>query len=277
MSQALTLINKLLEYLEKSEEKKPVFYKPCEDAGVPIASKYDCKGKTIEIDDLSIYVAVNENNIKSENAIVFIYDIFGWGTANKNIFNNCDILANNGYFTICPNFFRNRPWSVDKYPPIDHHAEEFGKWFSSVASFDVVYKDFENIILPYLKKEGIKRIFVVGLCWGGLMIGQLFGNEKATQKYVAGVIVHGSRITKELIEQVHLPIALMPASNDGDYAPFKEILDKKPFGKECFYKFYKDQVHGFMGTRSNWTDPKVKVDVDDVLHNTVNFFNKFTK
>jgi len=80
------------------------FYKACEEAGLPVPSKYDNKGKTIKLEDLPIYIN-NNNNDKIENAIVLIYDIFGWMENNKNVFRICDNLALNNFVAVMPDFF----------------------------------------------------------------------------------------------------------------------------------------------------------------------------
>jgi len=285
MSKALELVTNLIELLE-DKGKEAVFYKPCEEAGPPVPSKYESKGKTITVDDLSFYIVGGKNkddnkeddqnnkNIYNEYAIVLIYDIFGWTPTNRNVFRICDNLADNGFFVVMPNLFRDNPWPVDKMPP-SNYGDEFNKWFSTVASYDPVKKDFQNIVFPYLKKEGIKKVFVFGLCWGGLMTVNLTTEAKAKEELTGGIGVHAARLTPQLMEKVQCPLALMPASNDGDFGNLKEVLDKKDFGKQCFYKYYKNQVHGFMGTRADWTDEKIKVDVDDVLKNVVLFAKQF--
>jgi hypothetical protein len=53
----------------------------------------------------------------------------------------------------------------------------------------------------------------------------------------------------------------------------KEVLDKKPFGKDCFYKVY-EEVHGFMGARGDWSQPKQKKDAEDIIENTRNYLMK---
>jgi len=216
----------------------------------------------------------NQNKPKPDKAVIVIYDIFGWTPSNKNPFRICDIFAHNGYFTVMPDFFRSKPWPIEKMP-IQNFGDEFGKFFSTVATIENVQKDVDKIVLPYLKKQGMKQISVFGLCWGGLMTIQLVCDPKAKEEYTSAVVIHAARLTPELIDKVQCPVAIMPASTDGPFNSLKEVLDKKPFGNQCFYKYYDKQAHGFMGTRGDWTDPKIKVDVDDALKNSVEFYNTF--
>jgi len=281
MAKAIALVDSLIEALDnKEQEKKAGFYKPCEDAGPPIPSKYDSKGKIITEEDLQLYIVGNSDdnkndNAKSETAIILIYDVFGWIETNRNVFRICDNLADNGIFCVMPDYFRKNPWPADKVDPKFFGSDEFAKWFSTVASFDSVLKDTKNIVLPYLKKQGIKKVFAFGLCWGGLMAINLVSGEKAKDEYTGAAVIHAARLTPELIDKVQCPVAIMPASTDGNYDKLKEVLDKKAYGKQCLYKYYENQAHGFMGSRSDWTDAKIKVDVDDALKNTVEFCKQF--
>jgi len=133
-----------------------------------------------------------------------------------------------------------------------------------------------NIVLPYLKKQGIKRIFLMGLCWGGLMAINILCKSKFVKEnnLTGGIVIHAARLTQDLMKQLTCPMAIMPTLTDGDYTDLKQILDEKEFGKKCAYRFYKNQIHGFMAARGDWSDEKIKVDVDDALKTTVEFCTK---
>ena len=42
---------------------------------------------------------------------------------------------------------------------------------------------------------------------------------------------------------------IMPAGNDPDHTPLKEVLDKKSFGDKCEYHRFDDMDHGFCSAR----------------------------
>jgi len=85
-----------------------------------------------------------------------IYDVFGWIESNKNVFRICDNLALNNFVAVMPDFFRNNPWPMDKFPP-SKYQDEWNEWWSKIASYDVVEHDIIKIVAPYLKKQGIKK------------------------------------------------------------------------------------------------------------------------
>lgn len=49
--------------------------------------------------------------------------------------------------------------------------------------------------------------------------------------------------------QVTVPMLIMPAGDDPDHTPLKEVLDTKPFGDKCEYRRFDDMHHGFCSAR----------------------------
>merc|ERR1712154_115097 len=93
--------------------------------------------------------------------------------------------------------------------------------------------------------------------------------------------IHGAMIDDEATNALRVPLYYGPAKGDVPVADVKKILDaKKKLGKEfnfsrkCQYHAYLDQTHGFCAARGDWTNAKIKKDVDIVLKETSKFFNK---
>jgi len=69
-------------------------------------------------------------------------------------------------------------------------------------------------------------------------------------------------------------LAFLNAGDDASIDPIKEVLDKKPFASKCIYKTYDDMKHGFAAARGDWTDPRNKECIEDVLQISTKFFQQ---
>jgi len=223
--------------------------KACEESGKPNTQEYAGNGKEEKIgEDLVVYIAQGKED-KPSKAIIFIYDIFGFGKPpkNGNVRRVCDYFAENGFCCVMPDFYRGKEWDANKHTPSDHPAE-FGKWWQDVANSEQVKKDVD-VVMKELEKRGIKKVGIIGTCWGGLQAFIL----AADGRFAACGAVHGARLTPELVEKSKCPLIILPAGNDEDVTPLKEVLEKKDFGSKCVYKRFPDEVHGFLAARGDWS------------------------
>jgi len=94
----------------------------------------------------------------------------------------------------------------------------------------------------------------------------------ADGRFGAAGSVHGARLTPELAEKSKCPLIILPAGNDEDITPLKEVLAKKDFGSKCVYKVFNDEVHGFLAARGDWST-KTGDAAKEVLKLSTDFFN----
>ena len=210
---------------------------PCCKAGRPVDAPYEGQGSILTLGDMPIYVA--EPEMGSDKAIVLIYDIFGFGEppTNGNVRRVADQLASEGGFlVVMPDFYRGNPWPMENFPP--PNKEEFGAWWSSTASLDIVRSSLDDLVFPFLEERGVQSTGVLGFCWGGLMAVSLAGEGSRFQGVAS---IHGARLTAELAEQMVIPGIFLPASDDPSIDPVREVLDQKEFGDQCVYRTF----HGF--------------------------------
>ena len=186
MATALKLVDDIIDTIDKSESKHDDSKSDaCVDAGpARKADKYKPKGiiKTLKaikdsqskLTDLEVYYSAEIDTKKNiKNAVIILYDIFGWNEKNKNVFEFSDRLFNDGdgkYYVMMPDHYRSNPWPVTK----EINMEEIMKWKEQYATYDIVVDDMTQRILPTLKQDGIEQICFVGLCWGLYIIFIVF-------------------------------------------------------------------------------------------------------
>eukprot|EP01084_Bolivina_argentea_P162809 283289_1 len=237
------------------------------------------KGSKSSLSDIEVYYSSEFNSSQNiKNAIIILYDIFGWNSKNKNVFEVTDRIAsqgNNKWIVLMPDFFRGNPWPVNKEIKMD----ELMKWKDKTATYDIVLDDMTNRILPSLQASGIENICFVGQCWGGnigFRLGECNNNNidsKTNNMFVGLVSIHGSSINDELCNKINIPICYCPTPKDQPVKPVKNILDKKDFSNKCIYKSYDNMFHGFSGGRGDFRNKQNMTAVDDVINLSITFFN----
>jgi len=231
-----------------------------------LVTGYQCKGKEVETQGLSIYQVGAED---SSACVIVFYDIFGSnGGRTRQV---CDELAEAGFLVLLPDFFRGPGWDPKDMPP-KGGFDSIRTWIEKVGNWDTIVKpDVYDKILPYIKsKPNSKKIGAVGFCWGGK---QVLRTCNSSDQLSAGIGVHASALLPEDAENVQCPIMLLPGSNDAPIDPIKEVLDKKPIGKDCVYRRFDDQVHGW-SVRGDISNPAIKAGVDECFRLVHEFFKK---
>ncbi|NXY72015.1 CMBL Carboxymethylenebutenolidase, partial [Glareola pratincola] len=153
-------------------------------------SQYGCLGHEVQIEHIKAYVC--RPSFFTDKAVIVIHDIFGW--LFPDIRYIVDLIAGQGYITVCPDFFKG----TDPWKTTDHWAD-FADW---MKAHDPVKVDKEaDVVLKYLKEQcGAKKIGVIGFSWGGMAVHHLMlKNPQLT----AGVSLYG-RIIRDSEERYNL-------------------------------------------------------------------------
>jgi len=154
--------------------------------------KYELKGKEIDIGKgLMAYVIGTPPEKDHHGTAIIVYtDVFGVdGGRIKPI---CDQLSEQGYFVVCPDFFRGKPYSgiIDMATIITYIGEN--------VKYDEYRKDFIDIVLPYVDSKKIDKIGLIGFCLGSWIIFKFCADEKIANRFQCGVNVHPSIIIEKL-------------------------------------------------------------------------------
>jgi len=155
------------------------------------------------------------------------------------------------------------------------------KWIKNY-SWEKVEKDVDRVWNLLWEKLGVKKLGVVGFCWGSYGVLKL----SSTGKVAAGISFHPShsRLTglygddeSSLLKAVQCPQLFVPAGNDPESCKegglAQKIFNEKSIGKECQFKEFPEMQHGWV-PRGDLTDPKVARDVRAALDLGSKFFAK---
>lgn len=66
-----------------------------------------------------------------------------------------------------PDFFKGKPFPVDKYPPQGAAQQAELQLFFGTTANPLLTLPYVKVIGEELKKEGVVKIGTLGFCWGG--------------------------------------------------------------------------------------------------------------
>lgn len=201
-----------------------------------LAPNYTPKGTEEKIDDLPIYVVG-----QGEKAVIAISDIFGPDSGRAKLM--CDMIADAGYLVVEVDVFKGNCWKTP-----DNMAGIM-EWVVNYT-WDKVQDLLTNQVYPYLEKKGVKKIGIMGICYGTYIVF----NASTSGKISAGINYHPSLThfgdPEPLTENVKCPQLLLSAENDHEKVKeggsVEKILKSKDFGDKCKVKDFPDMKHGWM-------------------------------
>ncbi|SJX61803.1 related to AIM2-cytoplasmic protein involved in mitochondrial function or organization [Sporisorium reilianum f. sp. reilianum] len=234
----------------------------------PVKSDYSPKGTTEKIAGIDTYVIGPKD---AKKAIVVVYDIFGFHNATKQ---GADLLADaTKARVVMPDFFRGKPFPQESYPPnTDEKKAEFQAFFGAAGDFSARKPDLEAVA-DELKQAGAAKLGLVGFCWGG-KLSVLTGGEGT--KFSAVAQVHPAMVDPKDAEKLTVPIANFPSKDEPqkEVEAFEAEVHKKPFAKDCVYKHYGENHHGWATARADLSDEGNLKSFQDVYQRLADFFSK---
>lgn len=120
-------------------------------------------GNEIKVENINAYVCQPPYN--TDNAVIVVHDIYGYQFPDTRFV--VDIIAANGFITICPDFFLGKaPWTAND------HWQDFADWLKQREPTKV--DKTADTIIKYLKGQfNAKKIGIVGFSWGGMAVHHL--------------------------------------------------------------------------------------------------------
>lgn len=236
---------------------------PCD-----IGDKFDYGGLGEEVQLEHIKAYLTKPSAETDKAVIVIQDIFGWELPNTRYM--VDMLANNGYIAICPDFFAGKePWS-----PTNDWAI-FQDWLNARSPREV--KREADAALKYLKEHcNAKRIAVVGFCWGGIVTHHMMLQYPELK---AGVSVYGIIREDEGRHDLKNPTLFIFGEND-TIIPLDQVsLLQNNLAKHCKVDFevkiYSGQSHGFVHRKREDIIPADKPYIEEGRRDLINWLNKY--
>ncbi|KAI9739208.1 MAG: hypothetical protein M1834_007421 [Cirrosporium novae-zelandiae] len=232
----------------------------------PIISKgYNPKGKYETIAGFKTYVT---GPADAKKAILMVFDIFGFF---PQTLQGADILAysdeHTKYRVYMPDWFEGEPMDISNYPPdTDEKKEKLGKFFATKAAPP---KTVENVKKVMAELKGKADSWAgLGMCWGGKVIS-LSAQPGTPFKAVAEC--HPAMVDPKDAEGVSIPLCMLASKDEPveDVKNFEKAL-KAPHYVETF----SDQIHGWMGARSDLESPRVREEYERGYKTLLHFFHE---
>mmetsp|Transcript_25470 Transcript_25470/g.37570 ORF Transcript_25470/g.37570 Transcript_25470/m.37570 type:complete len:263 (-) Transcript_25470:118-906(-) len=248
------------------------------------ADDYVCKGKEETIaNGTEIYTVGNESS--NSKAIILIPDIWGWdGGRTRRI---ADFLAESYPLVVVPKLLTpsfEGGTHGDGLPPDfniegPRAPEAFG-WLGSLKWDDNICPKMKAVF-DYLDSKGFANIGMVGFCWGGWVVCKCASLSDKIRVAVVphpsiqieGGLMGGDNVA--LASQVHFPILLLPAGNDGaEYRDGGELLEVfKRNHAASASEDYPDMRHGW-ASRGDMSDDAVRRDATKAINRVQAFLSE---
>ncbi|KAJ5608719.1 Dienelactone hydrolase [Penicillium herquei] len=244
--------------------------KACCSFHPPVVSKgYKPKGAYQTINGIKTYVTGPETATK---AILVVYDIFGFFDQTVQ---GADILATSAeqkYRVFMPDFFEGSPADISWYPPTtDEHKKLLGEFFSTKAAPPANLPKIPKIVeeANKLAPAGKYDWAMLGLCWGGKITALTVAGDN--QIFKAAAQVHPAMVDPNDAKTIKVPFAVLASKDEpaADVEAFQKALTV-PHHVETF----SDQIHGWMGARSNLEDDRVKAEYERGYKTVLQFFGQ---
>ncbi|KAG6547877.1 hypothetical protein Mapa_010697 [Marchantia paleacea] len=230
----------------------------------PPRSTYEGSGVQENWDGVDIYASGSPT---SSSAIVFICDIYGYEVPQTR--NLADKLGATGHYVVVPDFF-NKEYFHSPNP--ENLYEGLPAWLERHPQAI----ERASKVIDILLSKGVKKVGVMGNCWGAkITISLLFGDKGAS----AAVMNHPSFLTHDEMKAVKVPLAILAAGIDFITPPelakeFAEILTKNPeIGDKSYVKIFEGVEHGWT-TRYDTDDKTARQRAEEAHKEAITFFSK---
>jgi len=226
---------------------------------------YQAKGKVERRGDMDLYVVGSADGGK---CVIWNYDIFGFNGGRSKML--CDIIAQNGFLVVMPDFYRDGKFQDPTQPGTVEFLKEYTQWSK-------LKKDVDDVVLPFAKELGATSFGAIGTCWGSYMVVR----QGAYPEFKAGVSMHPSHSPisgfigeeeKDLLVPIQCQQLFMPAGND--HANVKPGgLGEQILGNKLEIIEFPEMTHGWT-TRGDVSKAAVNRDVKKAIADAIDFFKK---
>ncbi|KAI4183146.1 MAG: hypothetical protein L6R41_005559 [Letrouitia leprolyta] len=200
-------------------------------------------GKEDKLGNLNAYIATPP--AKSDVAILFIHDIFGWKFTNNRLLS--DHFAKEINATVyLPDFFDGEVVEEDTvYNDNKRAAFDFKAW-AERHSKEKRGPAITEAARALKQDLGFKKVAAVGYCYGGWASFYLGAKGRSLIDCIS--IAHPSFLTKEEIDAVDVPVQILAPETDPQFTPELKAHANKvipDLGLEYDYQYFPGLVHGF--------------------------------
>ncbi|XP_061445087.1 carboxymethylenebutenolidase homolog [Rhineura floridana] len=229
-------------------------------------STYVARGQELQVENIKAYVCQPPYN--TEKAVIMIHDIYGWEFPDTRYV--ADIVAANGYITICPDFFLGKePWKTT------NRWQNFGDWLKQRDPTKV--DKTADTVMKFLKeKYNAKKIGVIGFSWGGMAVHHLMLTNPELK---AGVSLYGIIRDSESRYDLLNPTFFIFGGKDHTISRDQVTLLEEKLQEYCKVdykiKVYPGQVHGFAQCKPEDMKSEDVPYMEDARMDMINWLNKY--
>ncbi|KAG5490825.1 hypothetical protein JKF63_00947 [Porcisia hertigi] len=202
----------------------------------------------------------------SKAGVVVVSDIFGMLPNSKRL---ADMLAEQGYLVVMPDFFGALAWPESEWPA-DFQSERWTKYVERISKLDTFSPRMEKAI-AVLRQMGCAKVGAVGMCWGAALPFMM----AAQSKIDAAATAHPSFFTADAVKLAKTPVLVMPSKDEPPMNDVEAAVSAHPVEPHMYQRF--DTLpHGFFGARydpDTYTAAEMK-DVDTARQLLLDFFEK---
>ncbi|KPA81852.1 endo-1-like protein [Leptomonas pyrrhocoris] len=188
---------------------------------------------------------------KSKAGVVVVSDIFGMQPNSKRF---ADMLAENGYLVVMPDFFGKRVWPVENWP-VDPESQKWKDhivWSRNMDNF----KPRMDRAVEMLRQMGCAKVGAVGMCWGAVLPFILSGEGTID----AAATAHPAFFNASDVQLAKTGVLVLGGVDDGPLMEVGKAVKAHPIEPKVFRSF-ENIEHGFFGSRydpDNYTEVQMK-------------------
>jgi len=235
----------------------------------PAQSEYTPKGTFKSVGDFKkVYVTGGP----SENAIVCVYDIFGYFPQTQQ---GADIIASTLKTVVyMPDFFEpNAPFPAENFPPTTEEGKQaLQSFFGGVAAPPAAVSKL-IAFGKTLKSGGAKKVGAYGFCWGG-KVTLSAGGESTPFESVS--IIHPAMLSVDDANKLTVPLGIYISKDEpvDEYIKILDVIAKKPFATKNDNKYYSNMFHGWAAARADLKVQDNKEEYENLYTRLAEFFAK---
>ncbi|KAJ7814150.1 hypothetical protein B0H14DRAFT_2851026 [Mycena olivaceomarginata] len=235
----------------------------------PVQSEYTPQGTFKSVGDFKkVYVTGGP----SENAIVCVYDIFGYFPQTQQ---GADIIASTLKTVVyMPDFFEpNAPFPSENFPPTTEEGKKsLQDFFGGTANPGEAVKKL-TAFAQTLKSDGAKKVGAYGFCWGGKVTLSAAGESTPLE---AVSIIHPAMLSVGDAEKLTVPLGIYISKDEpvDEYIKILDVIAKKPFATKNDNKYYSNMFHGWAAARADLKVQNNKEEFENLYTRLAEFFSK---
>ncbi|KAG5464508.1 hypothetical protein LSCM1_00698 [Leishmania martiniquensis] len=187
----------------------------------------------------------------SKAGVVLVSDIFGMEENSKRL---ADMLAQQGYLVLMPDFFERQPWPASEWPA-DFESERWTAHMKRISDLDFFAPRMEKAI-AVLRGMGCLKVGAIGMCWGSALSFMMAAQSKVD----AAATAHPARLTAANVKAAMTPVLVMPSKDEPPMEEIEAAVNAHPIEPRV-YKRFEALPHGFFGARydpDSYTGEEVK-------------------